>query len=158
MYKMLMESVCFPLCFAPELVITNHGVQQLKCISKHFSCFRSKEDVNTLMKATNHIRDYLLLYLLFETGMRIGEITGLRWEDIDLENGMIEVNHTLVYYNHAEGGSYFSVHTPKTKAGECMIPMLEEVKEAFLVERRYQEFNGRFDGLSRSSTGPPSGV
>lgn len=36
--------------------------------------------------------------------------------------------------------------------------MLEEVKEAFLEERRYQEFNGRFDGLSRSSTSPPSGV
>jgi len=69
------------------------------------------------------------------------EITGLRWEDIDLEEGMIDVNHTLVYYNHAEGGSYFSIHTPKTKAGECTIPMLEEVKEAFLMEKSYQEFN-----------------
>lgn len=73
--------------------------------------------------------------------MTKAEITGLGWEDIDLDNGMIEVNHTLVYYNHAEDGSYFSVHTPKTKAGERMIPMLEEVKEAFLEERRYQEFN-----------------
>ena len=54
---------------------------------------------------------------------------------------MIEVNHTLAYYNHAEGGSYFSIHTPKTKAGERTIPMLEEVKEAFLAEKRYQEFN-----------------
>lgn len=54
---------------------------------------------------------------------------------------MIEVNHTLVYYNHAEGESYFSVHTPKTKAGERQIPMLENVKEAFKMEKTYQEYN-----------------
>ena len=39
------------------------------------------------------------------TGMRVGEICGLRWDDIDLENGMIDVNHTLVYYTHAENGT-----------------------------------------------------
>ena len=75
------------------------------------------------------------------TGLRVGEITGLRWEDIDLDQGMIEVNHTLVYYDHAEGGCYFSVHTPKTKAGNRTIPMLEDVKEAFMEEKHFQEMN-----------------
>lgn len=84
---------------------------------------------------------YPIFAIMINTGMRVGEITGLRWEDIDLEEGMIDVNHTLVYYNHAEGGSYFSIHTPKTKARERTIPMLEEVREAFLMEKRYQEFN-----------------
>ena len=73
--------------------------------------------------------------------MRIGEVCGLRWEDIDLENRMISVNHTLVYYNHAVEGCYFNVHTPKTDAGERQIPMLENVKEAFEQERLYQEYN-----------------
>lgn len=80
--------------------------------------------------------------VMLNTGMRVGEITGLRWEDIDLEKGMIEVNHTLVYYSHGGNGCYFSVHTPKTTAGRRQIPMLDEVKEAFLEERRYQEYNG----------------
>lgn len=84
---------------------------------------------------------YPIFSVMINTGMRVGEITGLRWEDIDLAAGMIEVNHTLVYYNHAENGCYFSIHTPKTKAGNRTIPMLEEVKEAFLMEKRYQEFN-----------------
>ena len=75
------------------------------------------------------------------TGMRVGEICGLRWEDIDLEGGMIDVNHTLVYYNHAVDGCYFNIHTPKTRAGERQIPMLAEVKEAFLAEKEYQEYN-----------------
>lgn len=73
------------------------------------------------------------------TGIRVGETTGLRWYDIDLEGNMIEVNHTLVYYNHAENGCYFNVHTPKTEAGKRRIPMLQSVKEAFLEEKKYQE-------------------
>ncbi len=45
----------------------------------------AKEDVNTLIKATSNIRDYLLLYLLFETGMRIGEALSLWLEDVKNE-------------------------------------------------------------------------
>ncbi len=84
---------------------------------------------------------YPVFSVMANTGMRVGEITGLRWEDIDFEENIIEVNHTLVYYNHADEGCYFSIHTPKTAAGKRVIPMLEEVREAFLEEKRYQEFN-----------------
>ena len=31
--------------------------------------------------------------------MRVGEITGLRWEDVDFDNNIIHINHTLVYYD-----------------------------------------------------------
>lgn len=84
---------------------------------------------------------YPIFTIMTGTGLRVGEICGLRWEDIDLENGMISVNHTLVYYNHAVNGCYFSIHTPKTKAGERQIPMLENVKETFQQEKAYQEYN-----------------
>lgn len=73
-------------------------------------------------------------------GMRVGEICGLRWEDVDFENEIIDVNHTLVYYNHRdENGCYFNIHTPKTKAGNRQIPMTEDIKAAFLEERRCQK-------------------
>ena len=74
------------------------------------------------------------------TGMRVGEVTGLRWQDIDLEEGTISVNHTLVYFDR--GGSEkcgFAINTPKTKAGERTIPMLPKVREAFIKEKEYQE-------------------
>lgn len=51
-----------------------------------------KEDVNTLMKAANNIRDYFLLYLLFETGMRIGEALSLWLEDFDISAGTITIH------------------------------------------------------------------
>ncbi len=78
--------------------------------------------------------------VMIGTGLRVGETTGPRWCDIDLEEGMVNVNHTLVYYDHHyEAGCRFHINTPKTKAGERVIPMMEFVKEAFLMEKAYQE-------------------
>lgn len=74
--------------------------------------------------------------------MRVGEVCGLRWCDVDFKENMIYVNHTLVYYNHRdENGCYFSLYSPKTRAGVRQIPMTEEVRAAFLEEKTYQEYN-----------------
>lgn len=89
-------------------------------------------------------RWYPIFTVMLWTGMRVGEITGLRWEDIDLDEGTISVNHTLVYYSKGEqnGGCTFAINTPKTKAGERIIPMLPKVKEAILKEKEFQELLG----------------
>ena len=85
---------------------------------------------------------YPVFAVIIGTGMRVGEITGLRWCDIDLEKDIIDVNHTLVYYDHAQDGCYFNIHAPKTEAGKRKIPMLDYVKEAFLMEKQLQEYRG----------------
>ncbi len=85
---------------------------------------------------------YSIFAVMVGTGLRVGEVTGLRWCDIDLKENLIDVNHTLVYYNHAENGCYFNINTPKTKAGVRNVPMLEFVKQAFIEERKYQMANG----------------
>lgn len=77
------------------------------------------------------------------TGMRVGEITGLTWGDVDFEEETISVNHTLVYYcTRTERGQTFIINTPKTKAGERVIPMLPKVKKALLMEKQFQEMCG----------------
>ena len=89
---------------------------------------------------------YPVFAVMLGTGLRVGEVTGLRWCDIDLEDGIIDVNHTLVYYDHrtSEGkkGCYFNVNTPKTEAGNRQVPMLDFVKEAFVMEKQRQELLG----------------
>ena len=88
-------------------------------------------------------RWYPILAVMLGTGLRVGEVTGLRWQDINLNEETININHTLVYYSHhSKGGCYFGVNTPKTKAGERIIPMIDTVKEAFLLEKEYQEQTG----------------
>lgn len=84
---------------------------------------------------------YPVFITMLWTGMRVGEVTGLRWCDVDFDNNTISVNHTLVYYSRGDkpNGTPFAINTPKTKAGTRIIPMLPKVKEALLMEREYQE-------------------
>ena len=99
--------------------------------------------IDFMLRTPRYRHWYPIFFIMMNTGMRVGEITGLRWRDIDLEKGTISVNHTLVYYNHRdEKGCYFSINTPKTKAGTRIIPMTEEVKKAFLMEKEYQKEAG----------------
>lgn len=89
---------------------------------------------------------YPIFAVMIGTGLRVGEVTGLRWCDIDLEDGIIDINHTLVYYDHRDEnhkkGCYFNVNTPKTEAGKRQVPMLSFVKEAFIMEKEYQKVMG----------------
>lgn len=84
-----------------------------------------------------------LFTILLGTGCRIGETLGLRWEDIDCENRVIHINHSLVYYPVGESRtSVQHISKPKTKAGERTIPMLDSVQDAFETLREEQLENG----------------
>ena len=102
--------------------------------------------LNYLRNNETYSHWYPIFAVMLGTGMRVGEITGLRWCDIDLDNGVIDINHTLVYYCHRHevelNGCYFNINTPKTKASNRKIPMIESVKEAFLMENANQEKSG----------------
>ena len=76
------------------------------------------------------------------TGCRVSEVVGLRWEDVHMEEGYIDINHNMVYYQRDEGKCYFGVTTPKTQAGTRIIPMLAEVRQALLDEKSYQKEAG----------------
>ena len=66
----------------------------------------------------NWQRYYLFYYLLLVTGMRIGELLVLRFEDIDFEKREIHVNKTKI------GRVGNKENEPKTKAGNRYIPIL----------------------------------
>lgn len=93
-----------------------------------------------LMQPGQYNKWYPIFTVMLWTGLRVGEVTGLRWCDIDLEAETIDINHTLVYYDkgHNDGLS-FAINTPKTDAGKRIVPMLPKVKEAFIQERKNQE-------------------
>lgn len=83
-----------------------------------------------------------LFTVLLGTGGRIGEILGLRWQDCDFENGIITIDHTLIYRLQDNGKCKYRITTPKTKAGIREIPMFDEVREALLQERQQQMKDG----------------
>lgn len=75
-----------------------------------------------------------LITVMLGTGCRIGEVLGLRWEDCNFEENVININHTLIYRKFTDEPCQFSITTPKTKSGERIIPMLSDVREALKQE------------------------
>ncbi|MCK1998139.1 site-specific integrase [Psychrobacillus psychrodurans] len=47
------------------------------------------------------IPSYLMIIIAFTTGMRYGELLGLTWEDIDLDNQEIDINKSYDYHTHS---------------------------------------------------------
>lgn len=105
---------------------------------------QQKAFVKYVRESKEFYRWHPLFVVLLGTGCRIGEVVGLRWEDIDIENRTIDINHSVTYYPRHKD-TYrceFEVSLPKTEAGIRMIPMLDEVCEAFIEEREYQNEEG----------------
>ena len=112
---------------------------------KRMALTRAEQDLflDFLKNSRIYSHWYSVFAVMLGTGLRVGELTGLRWCDIDLENSVIDVNHTLVYYSHrsadSKQGCYFNINTPKTAASNRQVPMLDFVKEAFVKEKEVQE-------------------
>lgn len=86
---------------------------------------------------------YPVFTVMLWTGMRVGEVIGLRWEDIDFDNNEIDVNHNLNFYDLGKGkGSTYSINPPKTKSSIRKVPMLPIVREALLEEKKHLETVG----------------
>ena len=80
------------------------------------------------------------------TGVRVGELSGLRWCDIDFENGFITIDHAVVYFagKMNKTGKRLYISTPKTEAGIRKIPLVKEVRNALDEIKQYQFDNGIF--------------
>lgn len=86
-----------------------------------------------------------LFTVLLGTGCRIGEVVGLRWEDLNFENRLISINHSVTYYQRSidrKGKSDFAVSLPKTAAGIRTVPMMDAVYDALQMEYEAQKENG----------------
>lgn len=62
------------------------------------------------------------------TGLRIGEVGGLHWEDIDFANKFIYVKRTLSY-QYENGKKTMKLTSPKTENSVRKIPFFGETKE-----------------------------
>src|SRR5690625_1464008 len=86
--------------------------------------FWTKEEFETVI-SNIYLGDYfqhfqfIIIWLLFMTGMRIGEASALQWDDIDFEEGTLKISKTLYYKN----ASNYRFTEPKTKASIRVIAL-----------------------------------
>lgn len=55
-----------------------------------------KADVDFFIKEIKNTPLYTPVFISLLTGLRIGELCGLRWSDIDFKNGYLTVNHQVI--------------------------------------------------------------
>lgn len=96
-----------------------------------------------LLKQPEFERWIPLLTVLLGTGCRIGEVLGLRWDDIDFETKSIKITHSLLHMTLSNGKLGFYISTPKSEAGHREIPMMSQVEQAFLQEKQLQEYRNK---------------
>ncbi len=60
----------------------------------------SSDDLGTFLAAIDDVRYSIGFRLLAATGMRRGEVLGLRWRDVDLDSARLAVAHTITTVGH----------------------------------------------------------
>lgn len=107
----LINSDLFSLVYRPKIKqkeITAFTIEEQKCLEGY--CLMSNK--------TNYFGIILCLY----TGIRIGELLALSWDDIDFDNHLLHIRHTLSTYskdNHMER----YLEEPKTMKSKRIIPL-----------------------------------
>ncbi len=72
------------------------------------------------------------IFICLSAGLRIGEVCALKWEDIDIQGGVIQIRRTLQrIYVIDEGVRHTEIiiDTPKSRNSNRDIPMTEELME-----------------------------
>jgi integrase len=91
-----------------------------------------REQVRAFLQAVSGDRLEALYVVAITAGLRAGELLGLKWEDVDLETGMLQIRRTL---SEARSGRIFEA--PKSGKGRC-IRLTRRATEALRGHRTRQ--------------------
>ena len=96
----------------------------------------TKEQQDLFMNYAEESYLYHFFSVMLRTGMRKGEMQGLKYSDIDKKQNVIHVRRTLKYI---EGKGYFE-DTPKTRTSTRDIPLTAAITEHIEAQRKYWGF------------------
>lgn len=90
--------------------------------------------------------------LVLETGLRVGEVGGLQWGDIDFDNKSLYIQRTVLQ-DYEKDGFYFG--EPKTKQSKRIIPLTDEaisiLKNQEILQKKLKSksknWNNKWNGL-----------
>lgn len=91
------------------------------------------------------IRDITHLQFILQTGLRTGELAGLKWEDVDFKSKTIQIRRSMEYRYCAKE---WRIGEPKSKSGYRTILLTEE---AVTILKKQKEKNKRISEISRFS-------
>ena len=93
----------------------------------------SPVEARKLIEAVRGDKLEALYVLAVHTGMRQGELLALKWEDVDLNEEVIRIRHTLV-----RSGGRISIGEPKTKGSRRTVHLTDAAAEALKTHLEQQ--------------------
>ncbi|HDR7502348.1 TPA: site-specific integrase [Bacillus toyonensis] len=78
----------------------------------------NEQEVQQFLKATQDSRYSIVFHLALVTGMRQGELLGLRWKDVDLEKGHLTISQTLSH----DGKTFLVGGKTKSSLRKILLP------------------------------------
>jgi integrase len=93
----------------------------------------SPDEARKLIEAMRGDKLEALYVLAVQTGMRQGELLALKWEDVDVNGGVIRIRRTLV-----RNGGRIALGEPKTKGSRRTIYLTDAAVEALKAHLEQQ--------------------
>ena len=106
--------------------------------------FLDEQQAGALLTALDEQNDFqfkaMITTLLF-TGMRGGELCGMKWDALDMDKGVIYIRATLAYNrgNKTRGKEKYTLQTPKTKRSERYVMIPASLIELLTEQRNRQQ-------------------
>ena len=108
----------------------------------------TKDEALHFLRETRADRLYPAFLLDIGTGLRRGELLALRWQDVDLDAGTIQVRQQLQRVKGGAEKSRLVINEPKTKLSRRMVPISPTVVKALLAHKARQNENRLFLGTT----------
>ncbi|MCP8973107.1 tyrosine-type recombinase/integrase [Bacillus licheniformis] len=95
----------------------------------------TKEDVERFLNFAQKDRMFMLFHLALTTGLRQGELLGLRWKDIDMEKGVLRVVQVLTREGELKPRGKTAAATRTVTLMKETIPLLKKHKALLASEK-----------------------
>ena len=133
----LVRTVLSDMCkYAEENdIISSNPVRKVKSVKtgeKYEPRVLSVEEHQRFLEGCKTSPFFNQYAFVLQTGVRVGEMMGLRWEDVDFDNRTISIKRSIEYFGRAEG---WQIGYPKTASGHRKIPMTEECFRILTAQR-----------------------
>ena len=116
---------------------------------KEISVFTKKEQQVIESFCLNHKkRNYIGIVICLYTGIRLGELLALTWDDIDFNSNLLTINKTS-YSAKVDGKTQIIVDKPKTKKSNRVIPLPNQLVKLLKIIKK--ESNSKYVIATRNS-------
>lgn len=133
-------SVCLQKAVDEELISKNPCSKvKLPNAEKPEMQTLKKEELTAFLEETKKSDCYEFYYLELTTGLRLGEICALSWDDLDIENKTITVNKSVQRVNNE-----IVINTPKTKTSIRTIKLCDECVNLLVALRQRQPSDSKY--------------